>query len=475
MTVLRGDWLLQLLAELKRRNVIRVAALYLVGAWLVVQVAGTVLPMFAVPDWVARAIVIVLAIGFIPAMMAAWVFELTPEGIRRDGDVARSDAAAPDRGRRMDRMILVALLALVVLMVGERVWNRDTAAPALATGTAEPDETPDPAAAASKLGIGVLPFDNLSPDPDNAFFASGIHEEVLTRLASLDQVRVISRTSMETVAAENLEVPEIGRRLGVSHVLEGSVRRAGDQVRITVQLIEAATDKHIWAQNYDRTLDDVFAIQSEIALAIADQLKLALSPVAQTALQDRPTLNAEAYDLYLRSKAERRIWRGADGFRALIALLEPAVALDPDFQLARADLANAYGRMYWLGEDPDGSYLARARAQVDELAKRSPGSFQTRLAQAQLVYNVERDYAMALPLLQALAAERPNDADVALLVASSFKRLGRPAEQLEATTRALSLDPESPLVWGEMTQALGGQWPLRRRAHALCGAVPAAP
>lgn len=449
---------MQLLTELKRRNVFRVAGLYLVGAWLMVQVAGTVLPMFAVPDWVARAIVVVLAIGFIPALMMAWVFELTPEGLKRDTGAAPGDAVRTSRSQRMDRLIVVALLALVVLMAAERFWNRAPATPAVATPAGDAAPAAEPAALA--LGIGVLPFDNLSPDPENAFFASGIHEEVLTRLAQLHDVRVISRTSMENIAAEDLAVPDIGRRLGVSHVMEGSVRRAGDKVRITVQLIEAATDKHLWAENYDRTLEDVFAVQSEIALAIAGQLEIALTPSAQGALQELPTRNAEAYELYLRAMAEKRIWRGTEGFRTLITLLEPAIALDPEFAQARVVLAEAYGRIYWLGEDPDGSFLAKARAQVDQLEKRSPDGFHTRHAQALIAYLL-RDYPRALGLFQALAAEQPNNSEILLFVSSALKRQSRYPEQLAALRQALSVDPESPTLMSELVLALAynGKYP----------------
>ncbi len=269
-------------AELKRRNVIRMAGLYLVGAWLLIQVAETLLPAFDVPGWVLRAVIILLALGFVPALVLAWVFEMTPDGLKRDEGLSQVTSTTPQTAQRMNRLIVVALLGVIVMMAVERfVSLPEPEAPAVvaATPAAADPGTADAAApaatepvVAAAAGIGVLPFGNLSPDPDNAFFAGGIYEEVLTRVSRINELRVISRTSMETIAAEKLSIPEIGQRLGVTHVMEGSVRRVGDKVRITVQLIEAATDKHIWAENYDRTLDDVFAIQSEIALAIADQL-----------------------------------------------------------------------------------------------------------------------------------------------------------------------------------------------------------
>ena len=451
---------MRLLAELKRRNVIRVAGLYLVAAWLVVQVAGTLLPAFDVSAEAMRALVIVLALGFVPALVAAWIFELTPDGLRRDDGSADATGTGRRSTKRMDAALLIGMFTVVGLVVADRMWPSDgaPATPAANADAAPPADaapTADATAPAVATGIGVLPFDNLSPDPENAFFAGGIHEEVLTRLARVDTLRVISRTSMERIAAEDLSVPEIGRRLGVTHVLEGSVRRAGEKVRITVQLIEAATDRHLWAENYDRTLDDVFAIQSEIALAIAGQLQVALSAGEQAALAEKSTDNAEAYDLYLRAVAEGRVWRGAEGFRRVIALLEPAVVLDPGFTRARALLAEAYGRMAWTGWDPDGTYRAKAAAQVAELERRWPGSFDARRAQAMFHYTVERDYAKALAILQDLAKQRPNDAEIALSVASSLKRLERPGEQLAAMERARALDPESPMMNTEMVLALG--------------------
>jgi TolB-like protein len=448
---------LQLLNELKRRNVIRMAGIYLVGAWLIVQVAETLLPVFGTPDWVLKTLLLLLAIGFVPALVVSWVFELTPEGLQRDRGADATRAEPRPTSQRMDRLLLVGLVLVVGVVAADRFWPQGAAPAAVAADPITPGaasgEAPTTAPAVQR-GLAVLPFGNLSPDPDNAFFAGGIYEEVLTRVSRIHDLRVISRTSMENIAAEKLEVPEIGRRLGVSHVLEGSVRRAGDTVRITVQLIEAATDKHIWAENFDRKLDDVFAIQSEIALAIASQMQVALTASEQRSLGERPTNSAEAYDLYLRAVEQQRTWRGAEGFRDLIVLLEPAVALDPGFAEARVALAEAYGRMYWLGEDPDGSYRAKAEQQLAEIQKGWPDQWHSRLARAQYLYTVERDYAGALAILTDLQAERPNDVGIATTVAAAYKRLNRHTEHLAAVRRALLLDPESPLVGGELAIAL---------------------
>ncbi len=445
-----------LIAELRRRNVIRMVGLYLVGAWLLVQVASTLFPAFGVPGWALRALVIVLALGFVPAIVFAWVFEMTPDGIKRDNEVAPGQSIAPQTAQRMNRLIIaMLLLALVYFGFDKFVLapRREAAQVAPATQVAQAPPAVS-AQAAIAPGVAVLPFKNMSPDPDNAFFAGGVFEEVLTKLSKVPQLRVISRTSMEQIAKEQLEVSAIGKRLGVSHVLEGSVRRAGDRVRVTVQLIEASTDNHVWAENYDRKLDDVFAIQSEIALAIADQLKITLSQQLQSSLSVRPTTNQAAYDLYLRAVEERRVWRGAASFRAMIVLLEPAVTMAPDFLQARVRLAEAYGRMYWTGEDPDNQYVTKARALVADIKKRWPGRPESLVAQAQLLYNVDRNYEAALQGFRTAETSLSGEIDVLSGISSSLKRLGRAKEFLVAARRWQSLDPEAAPPYVEVLFAL---------------------
>src|SRR5438034_2136266 len=257
-------------AELKRRNVIRMAGLYLVGAWLLTQVASTVLPMFGAPDWLPRSIVSLLAIGFIPALIFSWVFELTPEGLKRDQDVAPEQSITPRTGRRMDRMIIVVL----VLALGYFAFDKFALTPrreAALVSRAVPNESKS---IINTKSIAVLPFENLSRDPDNAFFTDGVQDEILTALSRIADLKVISRTSVmqyKSGLARNLR--KIGEELGVAHLLEGSVQRAANKVRVNAQLIDARNDAHLWAQTYDRDLADVFAIQSEIAKAIADQLQ----------------------------------------------------------------------------------------------------------------------------------------------------------------------------------------------------------
>ncbi|PYJ20214.1 MAG: adenylyl cyclase, partial [Verrucomicrobia bacterium] len=251
-----------LFAELKRRNVIRMTGLYLVGAWLVVQVAGTVLPMFGAPEWLPRMIVVLLAIGFVPAVIFSWVFELTPQGVKREDDVASERSITPQTGRRMDRMIIVVL----VLALGYFAFDKFVLTPrreAALVSSAAPNESKS---VINEKSIAVLPFENRSEDKANAYFTDGVQDEILTDLAKIADLKVISRTSVlqyKSGVARNLR--EIAQQLGVANVVEGSVQRSGNRVRVNAQLIDARNDAHLWAQTYDRDLADVFAIQSEIA------------------------------------------------------------------------------------------------------------------------------------------------------------------------------------------------------------------
>src|SRR5213082_1037562 len=253
-----------LFTELKRRNVLRMAGLYLVGAWLVVQVAGTVLPMFGAPEWLPRTIVVLLAIGFVPTVIFSWVFELTPEGLKRDEDVAPERSITLKTGRRMDRMIIVVL----VLALGYFAFDKFVLTPrreAALVANAVPNESKS---VINEKSIAVLPFENRSRDPDNAYFADGIQDEILTRLAKIADLKVISRTSTQHYKSAPENLPEIARQLGVAHILEGRVQKSGDAVRVNVQLIKAANDSHLWADTFDRKLTDIFSVETEVAKAM---------------------------------------------------------------------------------------------------------------------------------------------------------------------------------------------------------------
>ena len=268
-----------LLGELKRRNVYRVAIAYGVVAWLLIQIATQVFPIFEIPTWAIRLIVLVLIIGFPVAVIFSWVFEMTPEGIKRTEAAAPAEAKPHGIGRKLDFLIIAALLTIIGILIFQRVH------PHISLG--------DPSMPGKS--IAVLPFENLSGNQENEYFADGVQDEVLTNLGKIADLKVISRTSvMQYKKAKARNLREIGRQLGVANLLEGSVQRAGDKVRVNAQLINTRTDAHVWAQTYDRDLADVFAIQSEIAKAIADQLRAKLSAQEIAAIEERPTNNLVA-------------------------------------------------------------------------------------------------------------------------------------------------------------------------------------
>src|SRR5438034_987081 len=258
-------------SELKRRNVIRFAGLYLVGSWLLVQVASTVLPMFGAPEWLPRSVVILLALGFLPALIFSWVFELTPEGLKRDEDVKPEESIAPQTARRMNRTII----AVLVLALGYFAFDKFVLAPRRA---AVPSES---SSSISSQSIAVLPFVNMSSDKEQDYFSDGLSEELLNQLAQIPQLRVIARTSSFSFKGKEIDVATIARTLNVANVLEGSVRKSANTLRVTAQLIRASDSSHLWSETYDRHLTDVFKVQDEIAGKVVAALKVTLLPTQE--------------------------------------------------------------------------------------------------------------------------------------------------------------------------------------------------
>jgi TolB-like protein len=284
--------------ELKRRNVYKVAVAYAVIGWLLVQVATQVFPFFEIPNWAVRLVVLAIMIGFPIALVIAWAFELTPQGLKRTEDV---DLAA--QGRRKSHawiyiVIVGAVFSIGLFFIG-RYTARNTITPA-GTGAATGSSIP-------QKSIAVLPFENLSDDKGAAYFADGIQDEILTKLASIADLKVISRTSTAKYKSKPEDLRTVSQQLGVATVLEGSVQKANDKVRVNVQLIDARADSHLWAKSYDRDIKDVFAVESEVAQEIADSLQAKLSPAEATKLATAPTKDTRAYDLFLKGEFEGRV------------------------------------------------------------------------------------------------------------------------------------------------------------------------
>jgi TolB-like protein len=273
-------------AELKRRNVYKVAIAYAVVAWLLMQMATQIFPFLEIPNWAIRLVIMLIVIGFPIALVIAWAFELTPEGLKRTEDVDLSKSIRRKTGRKLDFFIIAVLLLVISILLFQRL---------------HPNVSPAVSSSLEK-SIAVLPFDNLSRDPDNAYFSEGIQDEILTKLAGVGDLKVISRKSTAKYKTTPEDLKTVARELGVGTVLEGSVQRAGDKVRVNIQLLDARADTHLWAKSYDRDLKDVFAVESEVAQEIADTLRAKLSPRQSDALATAPTRDTEAYDLFLKGE-----------------------------------------------------------------------------------------------------------------------------------------------------------------------------
>src|SRR6202171_4367207 len=274
-------------AELKRRNVYKLAVAYAVVAWLTIQAASIFLPAFNAPQWAMQIVILVLVVGFPIALAFSWAFEITPEGIVRESEGQADQSITHRTGRKLVALTIVLPVIATGVLIFQFVRARSTS---------------QSAATISNKSIAVLPFDNLSDDKSNAYFSEGVQDEILTRLAKVANVKVIARTSTQRFKSAPENLPDIARQLGVANILEGSVQKVGDQVRVNVQLINAMTNAHLWAETYDRKLTDIFAVESDIAKSIADTLRAKLSSSAEHVLASRPTENPEAHELYLRGR-----------------------------------------------------------------------------------------------------------------------------------------------------------------------------
>lgn len=432
-------------AELKRRNVIRMAGLYLVGAWLLVQVAGTVLPMFGAPDWLPRSIVILLAIGFIPALIFSWVFELTPQGLKRDEEVAPEESIAPQTARRMNR-IIIAVLVLALAYFG---FDKFVLAPNREAALAASASTPT----VDVRSLAVLPFVNMSGDAANEYFSDGISEEILNVLARTPELHVAARTSSFSFKGKTLEVPEIARELNVRMVLEGSVRKQEDRVRITAQLIDAKSGFHVWSQTYDRKLQDIFAIQDEIAKAIGNELEVKLVRTGDTGKTSAGTQNLAAYDLFLRGIALWQTRRG-DALWQALDLFEKAAAADPQFAQAYAGQALVYAVVWdYSGRISAAESFARAKDLAAWALALDPALPEPYAVLGSVAAN-ELRRATADALLRRAIALRPSFATAYQWRGTLLMSSGDLAGGLASLERATSLDPRSLIVANNHSEVL---------------------
>jgi TolB-like protein/Tfp pilus assembly protein PilF len=424
-------------AELRRRNVIRATILYLGAVWALAQGISQLGPSVGAPEWATRWFLVAAGVGFPFWIAFAWFYEFTPEGLKRESEIDPAESIKPHTGRKLDFAIIGVLTVAVVLLLTDRFVLHHGVNETAAMQIAE-------------KSIAVLPFENLSSDKENAYFTDGVQDEILTDLAKIADLKVISRTSVmqyKTGLARNLR--KVGEELGVAHVLEGSVQRAANKVRVNAQLIDARNDAHLWAQSYDRNLGDVFAIQSEIAKAIADQLQAKLSPAEKSAIEQQPTSDLIAFDQYSRAKTfmlKTSLNSSAKNLLPAVELLNSAVARDPSFHAAFCQLVDAQDWLYSSLDDHTPARLAAAEAALQRAIELRPNAAETHLARGSHLYHAFRDYKGALSELEAARAGLPNDPRILELTASILSHQGRPEEGLRAMEHAVALDPRNPLM-----------------------------
>jgi TolB-like protein/Tfp pilus assembly protein PilF len=462
---------MSLVAELKRRNVFRVGIAYLIVGWLIMQVGEVMAPALKLPDWVLSTLAFFLILGFPLALIFAWAFEMTPDGLKRESEIDRSESIASNTGRKLDRVIIAVLAIALVVVLIERFANSPVeTAPDQPSITAAESAMPETgttktAEADSRKAIAVLPFQNLSTSEENAFFASGVHEDILTYLSRIAELRVNSRTSVLQYAGTQLNVKDIATELGARYIVEGSVRRAGNQVRVTAQLIDANTDEHLWAENFDRELTDIFAIQTAIAEEIVAQLEAELSPKEEKMLSSRPTDSIEAYDLFLKARLalqDTEVQSTMDDLA--VRLLEQAVEIDPGYAQAWALLAVAHGDYYWYRIDPSPTRLERMKSAVDRAFELQPDLPEARLALARYYYSGFYDYPKALEQLEILRSMVPNEPLVHFYLGLTLRRLGRYDEAIDSFLEATRLDPWYQGAWAEAAETANS---TGRKASAL--------
>lgn len=420
------------LTELKRRNVYRAAVAYGVVAWFLTQLTTQVFPFFDVPSHAVRFVVIALALGFPIAMLLSWVYEFTPEGVVRTETLDPSQAGSAQRitGRILDFIIIGVLLLVIAMLVAGRLPFYK-----------------QPGESTSQKSIAVMPFENLSEDKANAYFAGGIQEEILTRLASIGDLKVISRSSTQRYQSKPRNLREIAKELGVANILEGSVQKAADQVRVNVQLINTQTDSHLWADTYDRKLTDIFGVESEIAKGIAESLRAKLSGREEQALAVKPTNNPEAYDTYLRGLAFEGRGSSFDLLLKAADFYNQAVQLDPNFALAWARLSRVNALLCFTGLDPaPAARRDAAKRALENAQKLAPDSPDTLLALGYYQYWVLGDYASAKTTFQRASKMLPGSSDVPMALGLIARRQGNWDQSISYYEQALTLDPRNELL-----------------------------
>jgi TolB-like protein/Flp pilus assembly protein TadD len=436
-------------SELKRRNVYKVAVAYAVVSWLLIQIATQVFPFFEIPNWAVRLVVLLLILGFPVALILSWAFEITPEGIKRESEIGPNKSITHHTGRKIVALTIVLGVAAAGLLAFQLLRSKSPSAAGVFPSTASSAPVDIPS-----KSIAVLPFDNLSDDKSNAYFAEGIQDEILTRLSKIAALKVISRSSTQKYKSSPDNLREVGKQLGVAHLLEGSVQKIASAVHINVQLIRAATDEHVWAESYNRKLDDVFGVEGEVASAIADQLNAKLSGTEQKAVTEKPTQNTAAYDAYLRGLAIEHTQYGYEAYQRAARDYVEAVQLDPNFAFAWARLAVLRSFLFFNAVDQNTNTAGAVKEAADRAMALAPEAGESWIAQGAYRYRVLRDFAGAVTAYKQAQIRLPNNSYLLQNLAFVQRRLGLWQEAEATFKKALELDPRDFQLLG----SLGGEF-----------------
>jgi TolB-like protein/Flp pilus assembly protein TadD len=447
-------------AEMKRRNVYKVAIAYAVVAWLLMQIASQIFPFFEIPSWGVRLVVLLLVIGFPIALILAWAFELTPEGIKRTEDVDLSKSIRHKTGRKLGFLIISVLLLVIGILLFQRL--HPNVSPAISSPL--------------KKSIAVMPFENLSEEKSNAYFAEGIQNEILTRLATVRDLRVISRTSTAKYQSRPDNLKTVAQELGVSTIVEGAVQKAGDKVRVNVQLIDARADTQLWGKSYDREFKDVLGVESEVSQEIAEALRANLSRSESHALASAGTRDGEAYDLFLRGEYELHQAESspaADVFDRADAFYRQALERDPNFVEAAAELARSRLWRHWWVSPLAPAELEEVKSLIDRTLALGPNSPEAHLALGLFFYFGHRQYENALTEFNRTLELQPNNALARAHCAYVYRRRGDWERSLADSQRAQEVDPRDALnpTNIRVTYMLLRQWKDAERAELRALAI----
>ena len=441
---------MSLFEELKRRNVFRVGIAYVISAWVLLQIVDLVLENVNAPDWVMQVFMLALAIGFPLAVFFAWAFEMTPEGVKRESEVDRSQSITPQTGHKMDRSIIIVLAVALAWFAWEKYsleesGPRPEPAPPETVQAQNVPTKSSSSTSGNEKSVAVLPFINMSDDEQNEYFSDGISEELLNVLVRVEGLRVPSRTSSFTFKGSTKKLADIGKELQVDHILEGSVRKAGDRIRVTAQLIDVNTDTHLWSETYTRELDDIFAVQDEIAHAIVEALKVTLTGAEEKSLTQRSTSNAEAYNKYLLG---RHLWnqRSIESLRAATKPLREAVEMDPDFGQAWAALADAYALIPEYGAGSISEFVPLGREAAEKALAINPDSARALTAQAYIKAMYEYDITGAMADYEKAMVLEPGYATAHQWYGELLAAQRRIDEAMYQLHVASELDPLAPII-----------------------------